>query len=138
LKALVIAAHGSRKKDADKQILELADRIRARLHNCFDRVDPAFLQFSQPELGQKLEELVLAGADHVVVFPFFISRGSHISSDLPELINKARQKFPAAEFTLTRHLGIIEGLDDLICREVTLSFHCPQQDQGHHGKSGSY
>ena len=119
MKALIIAAHGSRKKDADLQILELTARIRARLQECFDRIEPAFLQFSKPALEHILEELVLAGADRVVVFPFFISSGSHISSDIPKLINGARQKFPSTEFVLTRHLGIIEGLEELICREIT-------------------
>ena len=116
VKALIIAAHGSRKEESAREVARLAEKVREK--SSLDRVEHAFLQFSEPYLPQVIEDVVAAGARDVVIFPFFISAGSHVNQDIPEAVAHAREQYPQVTFHLTRHLGIIESVEDLILGEV--------------------
>ena len=74
--------------------------------------------FADPLLETVLHDQAAGGAVKVVVFPFFIGSGSHILEDIPNLVKKAGQDHPAVEFVLTRHLGKIESVDQIIINEV--------------------
>ena len=116
MKALIIAAHGSRKKESALEVAQLAQKVREK--SKMDRVAHAFLQFSEPFLPQVIGELVREGVTEVVIFPFFISGGAHVNMDIPEAVAQARGAHPGVGFTITRHLGIIPSVEDLILGEI--------------------
>ena len=116
MKALIIAAHGSRKKESALEVGRLAQRVREI--SKVDRVAHGFLQFSEPFLPQVIDDLVGEGVTDMVIFPFFISAGSHVNIDIPEMVEAARQKHPGVEFSITRHLGILDGVAEFILAEV--------------------
>ncbi|MFH2059593.1 MAG: CbiX/SirB N-terminal domain-containing protein [Pseudomonadota bacterium] len=118
MKVLVIAAHGSRKKESNIEVEKLAVRLAKKIGNRFDKVVHAFLQIAEPLLETTMTEWVKEGATHMVIFPFFIGSGSHILEDIPNLVEKAKQANPHVEFTLTRQLGKIEAIEDVIINEV--------------------
>lgn len=116
---LIIAAHGSRKERSNREVITLAKKLSQKLGSRFDRVEPAFLQFAQPRLANTLESMALMNPSKIVVFPFFIGSGSHITADIPELIDKVQTTFPDIAFRLTRHLGKLESVEDVIVTEVS-------------------
>lgn len=118
MKALIIAAHGSRKKESNLEIASLVEQVSKKAKGSFEIVVHAFLQMADPSLEKKINELVQKGATKIVIFPFFIASGSHILVDIPELVKQARLKYPQVEFKLTRHLGKIQAIEDIIVREV--------------------
>ena len=118
MKILIIAAHGSRKKESAKEVAALAAKLSSKKGAQFDRIDHGFLQFSEPFLPDVIENAVAKGAKEIVIFPFFISAGSHILQDIPELVEKSGKTYPEVAFSVTRHLGIIDGIGDLIINEV--------------------
>ena len=118
MKALIIAAHGSRKKESNLEIASLVERVSKKAKRSFEIVVHAFLQMADPSLEKKINELVQKGATKIVIFPFFIAGGSHILVDIPELVKQAGLKYPHVEFKLTRHLGKIQAIEDIIVREV--------------------
>ena len=118
MKILLIAAHGSRKKESAKEVAALAQKLGANPKSGFDRVDYGFLQFSPPLVPEVIADAVAKGATQIVIFPFFISAGSHILTDLPELAEAAAKEYPDVAFTITRHLGIAPGIEDVILGEV--------------------
>jgi sirohydrochlorin cobaltochelatase len=120
VKALIIAAHGSRRIESGREVSSLVHRLSQKVTGSFDMVEHAFLQFAEPLLEQKIEETVQKGAAKIVIFPFFISSGSHILVDIPELVEKARSIHPGVEFIVTRPLGKIETIEEIIIREVTV------------------
>lgn len=119
MNCLIIAAHGSRKKESNREVAELTQRLAGRLNEKFDRVEHAFLQFSPPLLEEKLDELAKSGAQKIVVFPFFIGSGSHIMTDIPGLVHEKQAAFPDVKFKITRHLGRLEAIEQVIIDEVT-------------------
>ena len=118
VKVLIIAAHGSRKKKSNLEVATLAERVSKKAKGSFEEVGHAFLQLADPLLEKKINELVKKGATKIVIFPFFIGSGNHILVDIPELVKKAQSAYPKVDFKLTRHLGKIEAIEDVIIHEV--------------------
>ncbi len=118
VKVLIIAAHGSRKEESAREVAALTEKLNLKAKPDFDRVDHGFLQFSDPLLPDVIDNAVKQGADKIVIFPFFISAGSHILIDIPELVKEAGTTYPAVEFSITRHLGVAVSIEDVILNEV--------------------
>ena len=118
MNVLIIAAHGSRKEPSNIEVKKLAERINQKIGDRFDKVIHAFLQIADPLLETTISTLVETGARRVVVFPFFTGSGSHILEDIPRLVETARKNHPGVEFILTRHLGRLEAIEQVIIDEV--------------------
>jgi len=118
VRALIIAAHGSRKKESNKEVVSLTEHVAKKTMGSFEKVEHAFLQFCDPLLETKINELVKKGATDIVIFPFFIGSGNHILVDIPGLIKKAGLAHAHVKFKLTRHLGKLKAIEDVIIREV--------------------
>lgn len=119
MKALIIAAHGSRKNQSNQEVERLAGKIGENTGHHFERVTAAFLQFGQPLLEDRIDELADKGSKKIVIFPFFIGSGSHIQSDIPRIAEQASEKYPQIDIRVTRHLGSLEAIEDVIIKEVT-------------------
>ena len=122
MKALLIVAHGSRKAAANEEIRTLTEKIAAIGGGRFDRVRCAFLQLTEPLIPQVIVELVAAGAEEIVVFPFFIAAGSHVHADIPAVVADARDAHPDVAFRIAPHLGGCVGIDRFILDAVVGSF----------------
>jgi sirohydrochlorin cobaltochelatase len=118
MKALLIAAHGSRKPAANAEIAALAAAIAEIGAGRFDRVESAFLQLSAPLIPEVIQRLVADGADEVVVFPFFIAAGSHVRTDIPTIVEEARKAHPRVRFRVAPHLGALDGIAGFILDAV--------------------
>ncbi len=122
MKCVIIAAHGSRKKESNQEVVSLTAKVSKKLSSTFDRVEHAFLQFGEPLIEKQIEHLIDAGAKTIVIFPFFIGSGSHILVDIPDLVKSAREKYGDVQFKITRHLGKIPTIEDVIVNEVRIGF----------------
>jgi len=119
LKALIIVAHGSRKQEANHDVIHLSEQILERINADYKLVAAAFLQFAEPLLGTQIDTMVGKGATHITIFPFFIGAGNHLKVDIPALVTRAREKYPQVSIEVTRHLGKIKGIKEIIINEVT-------------------
>jgi sirohydrochlorin cobaltochelatase len=123
VKTLIVAAHGSRRKASAAEVAALAKKLDVKVKTDgstgIHQVVHAFLQFCDPSLETVIQEMADSGVDEMVIFPFFISAGSHVQTDIPRAVETARQKHPHVRFHVTRHLGILDAVEDLILGEVT-------------------
>ena len=62
MKALLVLAHGSRKKESNDEVMSLAQELDSSGHSGYDRVLCAFNQFSVPSAGSQIEALAAMGA----------------------------------------------------------------------------
>ncbi|HMK60621.1 MAG TPA: precorrin-8X methylmutase [Dissulfurispiraceae bacterium] len=119
---IIIIGHGSPRKEANT-IGALADSIHAELHpgcgnNC---VRGAYLQFSTPDIETVIAESVSEGAARVILHPFFLNSGMHVTKDIPDLISEARLKYPGVEFIYTEPLGMHEKLIEIVKERISAS-----------------
>lgn len=118
MKALLIVAHGSRKRESNEEIFHLAQELGKKAHGDFNVVKAAFIQFTTPLVPDVIGELAEKGVTEMTVLPYFIAGGSHVTSDIPELIADARKAYPKITFTLTTHLGKFEGMVAFILSQI--------------------
>ncbi len=122
MKTVIVAAHGSRQKTSAAEVAALAKKLDIKVKtdglNDIHQVVHAFLQFCDPSLETVIQNLADSGVDEMVIFPFFISAGSHVQTDIPRAVETARHRHPGVRFHITRHLGILDAVENLILQEV--------------------
>ncbi len=116
--SLILLSHGSRVDASNREMVALAATVAGLDDNPFAFVRCAFQQFARPTFETVVEELVNEQVHRIVVFPLFLSSGSHVQEDVPELIQAAKRRFPQLEITVTAHLGGTNNLADFLLRST--------------------
>jgi sirohydrochlorin ferrochelatase len=80
----ILFAHGSRIEPANQAVRDVAAAFSRA--GDFTLVEAAFLELGTPDLGGAADRLASAGADRIVVIPYFLTLGLHMERDLPLLI----------------------------------------------------
>ena len=104
-RALLLAAHGSRRAAANAEVARLAERLAAAAGDAWPLVRHAFLELAEPDLPTGLDACAAAGAGAIVVVPYFLAAGRHVREDLPALVAAARRRHPGIDIRLRPHLG---------------------------------
>ena len=81
------------------------------------------MEMAEPSIAQAYGKCVSRGAEHVVVYPFFLSQGRHVQDDIPQLVQEAAHQHPDVPFTITPPLGslqkeLVELIDLTVTRTV--------------------
>ena len=113
--AIILFAHGSAVADANRQVQVLADQVGLQA-GC--TAVSAFLEIAQPDLAAATAALVDSGAQRIVVVPYFLSMGVHVSKDLPRLIAEQQRKFPSIEIFAGQPLEGSPRMPELILDRV--------------------
>lgn len=118
MKALLIVAHGSRRKESNDEVRRLACRIDENSGPAFDLVASAFLEISSPQIDSAVADLLEAGATEVKVFPYFLAAGTHVVNDIPRILKEEEEKYPSVHFEVLPHLGALQGISTLILNQI--------------------
>jgi len=118
MKALLIIAHGSRRKEANDEVRRLADRIRENAGPSFSLVASGFLEISSPQVDSAIADLVDEGATEIMIFPHFLTTGTHVANDIPRIIEEEKAIHAHVTFELLPHLGALQGISTLILNHI--------------------
>ncbi len=118
--SILLMGHGSPKKDANK-LDHVAKMLHGMLHaECTDDcVRVAYLQFAEPGIMDAIGECARGGAKKIILHPFFLSAGMHVTRDIPEMIEEARRIYPEVEFIYTEPLGTHEKLAQIVVERIS-------------------
>ncbi len=119
MESIILIGHGSPKKDANK--LELMGKmLHSMLHaGCTgDCVKVAYLQFAEPDIMGAIEECARGGAKKIILHPFFLSAGMHVTKDIPGMIKEAEGLYPDVKFIYTEPIGIHEKLVQIVMERI--------------------
>lgn len=115
---VIILAHGSSKGQNVGEIMdEVCRQVKAHIKNEV-KVVWAALQFNHPSLAEAVDGLVEAGVRRVVVVPYFLFEGVHITHDIPEMVDDIRRKCAGVEIVMARSLGGDESLSRLVVERL--------------------
>jgi precorrin-8X/cobalt-precorrin-8 methylmutase len=78
----------------------------------------AALQFNHPDLGEAVESLAARKVERIVVAPYFLFTGRHLTEDIPEDIAKLQSVYPDIEFIVTGNLGMDSYFIELMARRI--------------------
>lgn len=117
--ALLLIAHGSRRAEANADLEYLADQLRSR--GLYHHVQSSYLELAEPSIDAGGALCVEAGAGRVILLPYFLSPGKHVTEDLTAARDRLAARYPGVRFTLAEALGRHPLLVDVVeqrAREV--------------------
>ena len=117
--AIIIVDHGSRRA-ASNEMLEVATKNFADRGD-YEIVEPAHMELAQPDIATAFRRCVERGANHVVVFPYFLSPGRHWSEDIPALVKAAAAPFTEVTWLVTAPFGLHPDISAIIADRIQ---HC--------------
>jgi sirohydrochlorin ferrochelatase len=103
--ALIIVAHGSRKTSSNEEVMGLGEKVKSLLDEDYTFVMTAFLEFATPSLEESVLSCINRGASEIVILPYFLASGNHVTRDIPEVIQKTQSSHPQVKIILKEHLG---------------------------------
>lgn len=101
---VLLIAHGSRRAEANADLARLAEIVRAR--QLFKVVEFAYLELVEPTIPQGARRCVDQGVNRVLMMPFFLSAGRHVTGDLERFRRELSAEYPCVSFQLCQPLGL--------------------------------
>jgi precorrin-8X/cobalt-precorrin-8 methylmutase len=101
---IIILIHGSR---GAKAVLEIPQTLRKVVSNIRAQLPSgvkiigAALQFNHPDLEEAIESLAANGLQKIVIVPYFLFPGRHVTEHIPQHIDKLRERFQETDFIVT-------------------------------------
>lgn len=114
MKALLLVAHGSRRKQSNDEVVVLAEKLN---NNCADQysiIHAAFLELAETLIPDGIRKCVDDGAKEIIVLPYFLNSGRHVVEDIPEIVNDTKQLYPDVDIKIAPHLGASELMMELL------------------------
>ena len=99
---IIIISHGSKLKKANVSLAKTVRIIKQRTG--LDIVVPAYLQFCQPDLAKCVKGLIRQKCQTIIIIPFFLFNGNHVTRDIPHMIEKEKAKYPRVNFRYAKSL----------------------------------
>ncbi len=119
MELILLAGHGSPKGGANN-LDQIGKLLHEMIHpgcteNC---VRIAYLQFAKPDISESIESCVKDGATKVIIHPYFLSSGMHVTSDIPGIIKEAEGRHPDVEFIYSEPLGIHDNMAKVVFERI--------------------
>lgn len=119
-KAIILFGHGSRDALWHLPIQAVAERIR--ITSPSTTVTCAYLELTEPSLGDAAASLINVGVSDIIILPMFLGVGRHAREDLPALIADLKQNHPNTVFQIQPAVGENPAVLDLLA-EIALASH---------------
>ena len=114
MKALLLVAHGSRRKLSNDEVVILADKLKSNCSEQYAIVHAAFLEIAEPLIPDGIKQCMDDGATSIIVLPYFLNSGRHVTEDIPEIVDNVRQLYPHIDINIAAHLGASDLMMDLL------------------------
>ncbi len=114
--AVLLIAHGSRQDSANDDLHALAARLRAS--GDYPIVEPSFLELAEPAILAGGAQCVAQGATRILMIPYFLSAGVHLTRDLTAARDALRAQHAGVDVLLGPPLGPHPVLDELVVARI--------------------
>ena len=128
MEKIILIGHGSPRKEANN-IEVIGNLLHNTLHpGCTKQcVRVSYLQFGEPDIPETIRICAESGSKRIILHPFFLSPGMHVTKDIPEMIDQARKEYPEVEFIYTDPLGLHEDLVKIVIDRIrSATFAVPE------------
>ena len=117
--ALLIVDHGSRRQESNDLLKKIAEMMQDRFG--LNIVHYAHMELERPTIQQGFDACVADGAEEVIVHPYFLGPGGHVTTDIPALVKQAANRHPGIAFRITEPLGIHTKIGEVILERIAES-----------------
>lgn len=116
---VVIVDHGSKRAEANEMLEKVVALYRETSGNVL--VEPAHMELAEPSIAQAFEKCVARGAKQIVVHPYFLAPGRHVTQDIPALAAAAAAQFSGIHYVVTEPIGLDARMAEIIHERITAS-----------------
>lgn len=114
MKALLLIAHGSRRKQSNDEVVALANKLQQNCIKEYAIVHAGFLELAEPLIPDGIKKCIDDGARSITVLPYFLNSGRHVIEDIPNIVNETKQHHPDVEIKIAPHLGDSDMMIELL------------------------
>ena len=114
--AVLLIAHGSRRQEANDDLLRLADAVRKR--ELYPTIEVSYLEIASPTIPEGARRCIDQGAGRILMMPYFLSAGAHVVDDLKRHQRELASEFPDVAIELCRPLGLHPLLIDVVLQRL--------------------
>ncbi len=118
---VVVLAHGSRGERGKVEVAATLKRIAVGLRLLLApdvEIIGATLQFNRPNLEEAAALLSAKGVRRIVIAPYFLCSGRHITEHIPQLIEGLQRTYPETQFLLADNLGLDVHFITLMAKRI--------------------
>lgn len=115
--AVLLLGHGSRAQNANEGMYQVVSKLREKWPEW--SVNAAFLEINSPSIPEGIDLCVSAGAEKVILMPYFLHLGAHVQRDLPAFVREGRIRHRGVEIILSPHLGFHPKLVEIAAERIT-------------------
>ena len=118
---VIIICHGSR---GERGIVEVPEALRRVTEGVKSLLPPgvevigAALQFNHPALEEAVASLAVRGVEQIVIMPYFLFSGRHITEHIPQLVEKLKNIYPEKQFIIANPLGSEEHFIGSVAKRI--------------------
>lgn len=116
MKGIIIVDHGSKRDESNRAFLTIVQKFSERSKSFI--VEPAHMELAPPTLEEAFDRAVARGAEEIVIHPFFLLPGNHLTKDIPALCKAAGKKHPHIPWKITQSLGESDLILDIIADRI--------------------
>jgi sirohydrochlorin ferrochelatase len=113
---VLLIAHGSRRQEANDDLVRLAEIVRQRRPGTL--VEASYLEIAVPSIPEGARNCLEQGAQSVLMLPYFLSAGAHVVSDLQRFRDELAAEFPDVTFVLCPPLGLHPLMADIVLERL--------------------
>lgn len=115
---LILLGHGSRRGiDTDEGLREVVTRLQQRVPPTV-RVRLAGFEFTRPNLSEAISGLVAEGSRSILVAPYFLFDGKHITLEIPEELEALNRRYPRVNIVYAPTLGVDARLIEVVMERL--------------------
>ncbi len=128
MEQIILIGHGSPRKEANN-IEVIGNLLHNTIHpGCAKQcVRVSYLQFGEPDIAETIRICSESGSKRIILHPFFLSPGMHVTKDIPAMVDQARMQYPGIEFIYSDPLGLHEHLVKIVIDRIrSATFRVPE------------
>ncbi len=116
MRAFLLIAHGSRRTESNEEVFALIESLRPKLESSYDLLQAAFLELCDPGIGAAIDSLIEKGAQEIVILPYFLNQGRHVSEDVPHEILAKQSQHPDLTIKTLPYFGKASQITDIVVK----------------------
>jgi len=117
MRAILLIDHGSVRPEANHMLACMGNLLQQMVGRGL-LVRHAHMELAAPSIAEGFAACVASGATEVIVFPYMLSPGKHVTRDIPRLVADAAAGFPHVIYRVTAAFGVHEKLAELIAQRA--------------------
>ncbi|WP_058306917.1 sirohydrochlorin chelatase [Gracilibacillus massiliensis] len=127
MEAVIYICHGSRLHKSKIESYALIDKVKKGVD--IPLQETCFLELQEPTLAEAVSKVIEKGATKVIIMPILLLTAGHAKKDIPNMIDKEREKYPEIDFIYGRAIEVdAKMVEILIDRISTCTSEVEQYD----------